>query len=419
VSNRDSNERRSSRFTGTFSSYLAATAFLLADFLRVGAALFAFKQKMSRTLRFTLLIVFAASLQSPAQTPGSHPPDTLVLNDDEKLIGHFVRASGSSVVFKSDLLGQVTLSWSNIKELRSTSRYAVVEKHVTLNHRAEAAGVPKGQLDMSDQRITLHSETGSVRTIPVGDTAHVIEADVFERDVERSPKFTKGWNGTVTASAGLVEATQNSRAFTGAVHIQRDAPVETWLPPHDRTIFDFSAATGSVSQPATPTVKTEIWHAGAERDQYLSVHRVYAFGVALFDHNYSQGLDLMQNYGPGIGWTAIDRPSLTFDLKASVNYVHQQFQVPSENHSLVGSTFTESVTKKFRRDMAFVEQGSITPTWNELHASLASAGASFVAPVYKRLAFNIAFQDNFLNSPPPGFKKNSFQASTGLTYSLK
>jgi hypothetical protein len=30
----------------------------------------------------------------------------------KKLIGHFVRASGSSVVFQSDALGEITVEWS-------------------------------------------------------------------------------------------------------------------------------------------------------------------------------------------------------------------------------------------------------------------------------------------------------------------
>ena len=40
-------------------------------------------------------------------------------------------------------------------------------------------------------------------------------------------------------------------------------------------------------------------------------------------------------------------------------------------------------------------------------------------PVFKRLSVAISALDMFLNDPPPGFKKNSFQFTTGITYSLK
>ena len=39
-------------------------------------------------------------------------------------------------------------------------------------------------------------------------------------------------------------------------------------------------------------------------------------------------------------------------------------------------------------------------------------------PVYKRLSFTVGTIDTFLNDPPPGFKKNSFQFTTGVTYAL-
>jgi hypothetical protein len=39
-------------------------------------------------------------------------------------------------------------------------------------------------------------------------------------------------------------------------------------------------------------------------------------------------------------------------------------------------------------------------------------------PVYKRLSLAVSTLDTFLNNPPPGFKKNSFQFTTGLTYTL-
>ena len=62
--------------------------------------------------------------------------------------------------------------------------------------------------------------------------------------------------------------------------------------------------TAPLSQPNTPTVKTSIYHAGGERDEYFGA-RVYGFGSVSFDHNFSQDLELQQTYGGGVGWTVI------------------------------------------------------------------------------------------------------------------
>jgi len=40
-------------------------------------------------------------------------------------------------------------------------------------------------------------------------------------------------------------------------------------------------------------------------------------------------------------------------------------------------------------------------------------------PLFKRLSMQFTTTDNFLNDPAPGFKKNSFQFVTGVTYNLR
>jgi len=379
---------------------------------------------MLQTSLFFLSILGLNAAFLAAQTPPSAKtpppqPDTLILTDDEKLVGHLVRSNGSSVVFKSDLLGEITVDWSKIKELHTSEAFAVVGKDVKIEHRRDVATVPRGSLDATGQTIIIHTEAEPGRTVPVADAAHVIDVATVEQSILRSPGFFQAWSGTITGGATLVQATQQSRAFNGGFQFARTVPSETWLPPRDRTLVDFTASEGFVIQPGTPKVKTAIIHANAERDEYFSTKHVYGFGEAIFDHNFSQGLDLQQNYGGGIGWTALQKADLTLDVKGSVTYIKQQFQIASADHNLIGSNFAENLMRKFPRGVMLTQQFGITPAWNEMHAWTAIAGVSFTAPVYKRLGFSIGVLDNYLNDPAPGFHKNSFQALTGLTYTLK
>ena len=43
-------------------------------------------------------------------------------------------------------------------------------------------------------------------------------------------------------------------------------------------------------------------------------------------------------------------------------------------------------------------------------------GANF--PVFKNFGFSLGLIDSYLNDPPVGFKGNSVQFTTGLTYSI-
>ena len=165
-------------------------------------------------------------------------------------------------------------------------------------------------------------------------------------------------------------------------------------------------------------MKTEIYHAGAERDEYLSTV-IFAFGQAAFDHNFSQGLDLQQTYAGGIGWSVIRRANESLDLKAGVTYVRQSFTLASADQNLEGSIFEEDFQRGLWRGTKFTEQLIAVPAWNNLNAVTATGNATLTMPVYKRMNFTLGAIENYLHNPPEGFKKNSFQATMGFTYSLR
>ena len=362
------------------------------------------------TLSIAVLTLAPAVL---GQTPAKPEPDTLLLTTGEKLIGKFVRSIGATVTFHSESLGDVKVDWSKIQELHSSQKFAVVKKGVELNRHSDLKTVPAGTVDMTAQTLAVGGQK-----IPVADAADVVDQTGFENAVLHNPGFFQAWRGSVTAGLALVQATQQSRSFSGGISLIRAVPTEDWLAARNRTILDISGSDGSVSQPGTPTVKTQIFHGDAERDQYLPRSNAYFFGQAAFDHNYSQALDLQQLYGGGFGWTVIKQANETLDLKGSMSFERQSFQIASSDHNLIGSVFSESFTRKLGKGVTFLEGVSFTPAWNEMHAYSWNANAALNVPVLKRLGFTAAILDTFLNDPPPTFNKNSFQLTMGLTYSL-
>ena len=142
-------------------------------------------------------------------------------------------------------------------------------------------------------------------------------------------------------------------------------------------------------------------------------------GGASFDHNYSQGLNLQQIYGVGLGLTLIKTPVQEFDVKADVHYERQNFQPPTPSNNLVGSSFTEMYHRNLPAKIIFTESGTFIPAWNKLSAYSAIFQAGLQLPTYKRLSLNVNLLDNYLNNPAVGFKNNSFQFVTGVLYTLK
>jgi hypothetical protein len=363
-----------------------------------------------------LMLCCALPIVAPlgrAQSADKPQPDSLIFANGERLVGKLVRSNGSTITFHSDSLGDIKADWSKIQELHSSQKFVVVAKGVELNRHSDLSKLPTGPVVLADKTLTVGGQT-----VPVADTAHLIDQPGFERTVLHSPGFFEAWTGSLTAGASLVEATQKSQSFTGGIGLLRTTPSADWLDTRDRTTLDFSASDGSVSQPKSPKLKTEIFHGGLERDQYLPRSRAYLLAQAAFDHNFSQGLDLQQMYGGGIGWTVVKRPNATLDLKGSMSYERQSFQKAVDNHNLVGSVFSESYMQKLAHGATWIEGISITPSWNIGKAYSWTASSSLNVPVYKRLGFSLAAADSFLNDPPPDFKKNSFQLTMGVNYSL-
>jgi putative salt-induced outer membrane protein YdiY len=370
-------------------------------------------------LAAVLLGASRAAAQQPAAAPAKPAPDVLIFTDGEKLIGHLERVVGSSVVFKSDMAGEITVDWSKIQELHSSQKFAVIPKGMPLRRHVDQSKIPQGEISMTGQKLEITAAPGqTAQTMPVADASNIIDDATFQKSVVASPGLLQDWAGTITGGASLVEATQNSRAFNAAVSLVRADPGESWLEPRNRTIVDFSTAYGILTQPNTPSIKTDIYHADAERDEYFS-SSLYAFGQAAFDHNFAQGLDLQQTYTGGLGWTVFKTPAAELDLKAGLSYINQQFAGAAPGQSLIGSVFGENYTRKFFHGIILTEGLTVTPAWNNLNAYSAAGDVALTMPLYKRFNFTTGVIDTFLNNPPAGFKKNSLQFTTGITYALR
>ncbi|HEY6988634.1 MAG TPA: DUF481 domain-containing protein [Bryobacteraceae bacterium] len=367
------------------------------------------------------LFCLLVSLHLTAQTqPG---PDVLIFNDGEKLIGHLVGSTGNSVTFKSDMAGEITVDWAKVKELHSSAKFAVAEKGVVFGRHDDPTKVPQGTITVTDQKLQITPAAGGAsQTISVANTQNVIPQDAFLRAFEK-PGFTQYWKGSASFGAAIVAATQNSRNFASALSLVRTVPNQSWISPRYRTIIDFNSVYGQVTDPnPRTTVKTNILHAGVEQDEYLT-RSVFAFGSAAWDHSLSQGLDLQQTYGGGIGWTVFKTPIHQLDLKGQMAYISQRFtptpEFPDgEIKHLVGSVFTETYDRTLPKAILFHQQLSITPVFNDPSAYSAIGTVNFSIPVYKKLAFTIGAVDTYLNSPPTNFKRNSLQFLTNLTYTI-
>jgi Protein of unknown function, DUF481 len=396
---------------------------------------FRFASRMFSRLPITLGAVLAVTSfvfalpgraqSAPADKSAAPAPDVIFFTNGDQLTGKLLREADGSVTFHSDIAGDVTVTWDKIKSIRTSQQFAVIQQGQHVNRKKPDADIAHGPVEVQDDQVKVGPP--ATKDIPVKNAQYMIDQDTYNKEVKSNPGFGYGWSGSVTAGAMLVEATQNSRNFTGAAALARRIPTVDWLDPRNRTLVDFTGAYGTVTQPGTTGTKTNIIHFDAEQDWYISP-RFYYLVDAAFDHNYSQGLSLQQTYGGGLGYVVIKRPTQELDVKFDIHYEKQTYFVtpnvvpipnltPSKN--LIGADFGDTYMLKLPHGLVFNQTAVITPAFNNTNAYSAVATAGLVFPVYKRFGFSVGTLDDFLNDPAAGSKKNSFQFTAGVNYTLK
>src|SRR4051812_1302391 len=258
-----------------------------------------------------ILILLAAVLmstnllraQSPTGSAGKTAPDILLFKNGEKLMGELQSATASSVTFKSEMAGVVTVDWGKVQELQTSQSFAVVPKGVTLDRADESAKVAKGPITVRDNKVEITTQQGAPQQVPVADLSNVVNATAFGNAFRRQ-SFFSNWKGGATLGIALTEATQKNQTVTSALNMVRTVPAESWLNLRSRTTLDFNQAYGKLTQPGVSSIKTDVLHGAVEQDWYLNP-RLFAFGRAVFDHSFSQGLDLQQKYGGGLGFIVL------------------------------------------------------------------------------------------------------------------
>jgi uncharacterized protein DUF481 len=381
----------------------------------------------------TLPLAFTSTSATAQDATAKPGVDVLTFTNGDQLTGTLVSESGGSVDFHSDMSGDIKVEWSKIKSLHTGGKYAVISASDKLKVGRPAPQIPVGTVSVANDEVSVSGVGGEVKNIPTKDAAYLVNGDDFQKAISHEPGFTHGWTGGVTLGATLVESTQTSETLTGAIALVRTQPSVDWLAPRNKTIFDATATYGLLTQPFIAGVqdassaKTNILHGDIERDQYLTQRFYYLFGASA-DHNIGSGLQVQQIYGAGAGYSVIKETARTFDVKGDIHYQRQELypspDFPSgEELNLIGASIGELYMQKLPKGLVFNEAATVLPAFNTPEGRPSAFSAQILAgllfPVYKNLGFTLGSQDNFVNNPPFGYKKNTFQFTAGLTYTLK
>ena len=374
------------------------------------------------------LSLISGLFSQPAVGQAKPAPDVIIFKNGDKLSGTLERGIGDSVVFKSDVVGEVTVPMDKVQELHSQGSFVVIKKDEKITRTSKQPG----NITFNDGSISVNDTKAGPETVPITDIGVVIDKATYTKEVTTNPGPFQDWNGAITGGLTVLQSTSYGETFTLGVGLIRAVPSVAYLPSRTRTTFNLLETYGKLTEPVVPqtvpptpaaVAKTNIFHTDFEHDKYLT-DRFYLLGDIIYDHNYSQGLDFQQIYGFGAGYTIIKEALQQLDFKADIHYERQNFvqypppTVSTPNQDLIGSTFAETYRRILPAKIVLTQGAVYIQSWNNTHAYSAIGSLGLAMPVYHRFSLSMNLLDTYLNNPAYGYQKNSLQFVTGVTYTL-
>src|SRR3984957_1220728 len=126
--------------------------------------------------------LFQLAPQAWAQTPVAKPgPDVVVFTNGDQLTGTLERAAGDSFVFKSDVVGEITVTADKIKELHTGGKFVALKNGEKVTRTSKTPGT----ITYQDNAISLADESSSstVETVPVKDLSVLIDGATYANEV--------------------------------------------------------------------------------------------------------------------------------------------------------------------------------------------------------------------------------------------
>src|SRR5580704_19665544 len=132
----------------------------IARFPEVSLVPFLRGRQLVTILSLLLLAALSGRGQSAAKEPAEPATkkepeikEELTLKNGDRLTGELLNSTGTEIKFKSELAGEVTVKWENVKELKSTREFAVVPKDV--KDARDSAQVPQGAIKIGEKGILV------------------------------------------------------------------------------------------------------------------------------------------------------------------------------------------------------------------------------------------------------------------------
>lgn len=269
--------------------------------------------KNVRRMSTTLAIVFVAVVSAPSEALADH----IVLRNGDSLTGGIASASKTELTIHTELAGRVTIKWSAVSGVTSTT---LVRATLATGQIVEGAAV------MSDGRFSIQQTN---RT-----TVSVDLATVRALDVANTRADAPSWHGTL--NAGLDVSRGNSETSTISTN-----GAATRLGPHDRLGLFGTYLFSAVGSGTNAVMTARATRGGLRYDRDV-LGPLFGFGFGETENDPLQLLDLRTVIGGGAGAHVLKTDATQFNLFGGVSYAKDSYAAGTTTTTTTTTTATKT-----------------------------------------------------------------------------
>ena len=349
---------------------------------------------MVRNVFLTMLFCFCAS---------SALADQVTLKNGDRLSGTIAKTDDDKLEMKSEFAGDVKLPWSAVVAIVSAEPL-----HIALKNGQTIVGV----VTTKDEKFEVAAATGSVEA-PKAEVVAVrnnAEQDVYMR--MEHPRIIDLWAALLDTGLSLTRGNSESTSFALTGKAARTAK-RTKISLYSTEIYSRSTLLG-VSNTTASAIR-----GGARVDVNLR-GRSFAFGLADFEHDRFQDLDLRSVLGGGLGYHLIKEKDRTFDVFGGLTYNQEYYSRPfsppnpSTTRKTAEFVVGETLATKVGSRTTLSEQFNFFPNLSDTGDYRLQLDATAATKLKNWLSWQVTFSDRYVSRPLLGLKNNDVLFTTGL-----
>jgi putative salt-induced outer membrane protein YdiY len=348
---------------------------------------------MKQQLSALLLILFALAGEAFA--------DQILLKNGDRLTGTIVRSDGKTIVFNSDLVGEVSVALDSVTNVTSDKTL-----YVTLADGRTVSGV----VTAKDGQAEIRSSSGPVVVERSAITIIRSEAEHQAYLSTLNPGWLQQWNGGADLGLALTRGNSNTTNFALGMAISRETL-------RDKTsLYAASVYNRETTDDVSRTV-ANTFRFGARYDRNIN-RDWFGYGFTDLEHNGLQDLNLRWVIGGGLGYHAIRRERTKLDLLAGLDMSREYFEGNDNDRTSLEAQVGQTLDHHFTPRVSLKEQLFFFPNLSEGGEYRINFDAALVMDINRRLAWQVTLSDRYLSDPPSGLKQNDLLLTTGLKIKL-